>query len=197
MSIAEDKFERRTDEELMLGLASGESQCIDHLFLRHRQRVYAFFRRRVWDRARAEDLTQETFVAILRAARRYRAVASFRAYLFGIAFGLLRSYRTKAVLRSLSPFSRVKEEGREPAVSEEILWLRQGLARLDETDREILTLREYEQLQYAEIASLLKLPINTVRSRLFRAREALREQLAGQGRAKQMADGTEKSAGET
>ena len=54
------------------------------------------------------------------------------------------------------------------------MWVRQALQKLDESEREILMLREYEQLSYAEIADLLKLPVNTVRSRLFRARMAMK-----------------------
>jgi RNA polymerase sigma-70 factor (ECF subfamily) len=54
------------------------------------------------------------------------------------------------------------------------LWVRRAVERLDSIDREILLLREFEQLSYAEIADLLELPANTVRSRLFRARTALR-----------------------
>ncbi len=62
------------------------------------------------------------------------------------------------------------------------LWIRQALERLDESEREILMLREYEQLSYAEIAELLKLPVNTVRSRLFRSRMALKELLGAGAR---------------
>jgi RNA polymerase sigma factor (sigma-70 family) len=58
------------------------------------------------------------------------------------------------------------------------LWVRQALSRLDDDDREVIMLREFEQLSYDEIAAVLHLPINTVRSRLFRARAALRERLA-------------------
>jgi RNA polymerase sigma-70 factor (ECF subfamily) len=57
------------------------------------------------------------------------------------------------------------------------LWVRRAVEKLDPIDREILLLREFEQLSYAEIADLLELPLNTVRSRLFRARTALRDLL--------------------
>ena len=59
------------------------------------------------------------------------------------------------------------------------IWVKQALTKLEEMDREILMLREYEELSYAEIAKLLHLPLNTVRSRLFRARLALKTLLAG------------------
>lgn len=60
---------------------------------------------------------------------------------------------------------------------ESSLWVRQALEKLDGSEREILMLREYEQLSYSEIAELLRLPLNTVRSRLFRARMALKSHL--------------------
>jgi RNA polymerase sigma-70 factor (ECF subfamily) len=55
------------------------------------------------------------------------------------------------------------------------MWVRQALEKLDGIDREVVMLREYEQLSYAEIAQLLRIPVNTVRSRLFRARMALKD----------------------
>ena len=58
-----------------------------------------------------------------------------------------------------------------------VLWVRQAIAGLDSDDREILLLREYDQLSYEEIAALLSLPVGTVRSRLFRARLALKQRL--------------------
>ena len=57
------------------------------------------------------------------------------------------------------------------------IWVRDALATLDDGDREVLMLREYEQLSYQEIADLRGIPLNTVRSRLFRARQALKEAL--------------------
>ena len=57
------------------------------------------------------------------------------------------------------------------------LWVRQALDRLDAVEREILMLRQYEQLSYSEIANLLRIPVNTVRSRLFRSRLAMRSYL--------------------
>jgi RNA polymerase sigma factor (sigma-70 family) len=77
-------------------------------------------------------------------------------------------------------FEDAGREDREVAVRNTMdadLWLRDAVNKLERVDREILLLREFEQLSYAEIAELLRLPLNTVRSRLFRARAALRELL--------------------
>jgi RNA polymerase sigma-70 factor (ECF subfamily) len=64
-----------------------------------------------------------------------------------------------------------------------VLWVREALCKLDLHDREVVMLREYEQLSYAEIAQLLNIPLNTVRSRLFRARVALKRYLEPQSAA--------------
>jgi RNA polymerase sigma factor (sigma-70 family) len=77
-------------------------------------------------------------------------------------------------------FEGVGPEDREAAVRNTMdtdVWLRDAVNRLERMDREILLLREFEQLSYAEIAELLRLPLNTVRTRLFRARTALRDLL--------------------
>lgn len=55
------------------------------------------------------------------------------------------------------------------------MWVREAIAKLDGNDREVLLLREYEELSYEEIVGVLRVPVNTVRSRLFRARVALKE----------------------
>jgi len=171
--------EERTDEQLMQALARGDRMGFDELFLRYRQRIYAFYRRRTPDQSRAEDLTQETFLALLRAAGRYQPQAPFRTYLFAIAFRILGSERRRAAIRAFFFLPNVNPEPARIEPRAEILWLKQGLGRLEKSDRELMMLREFEQLSYAEIAELLRLPINTVRSRLFRARMALREKLEG------------------
>jgi len=170
-----------TDEQLMLRFGQGDQGAFEELFARHRQRVYAFYRRRVPGRERAEELTQETFLALLHSAGRYQPLAPFRTYLFAVAFRILGAERRKAALRSFLFLSGQKSEPSREDRREESLWLREALRRLEKTDREILMLREFEQFSYAEIAQLLHLPLNTMRSRLFRARTKLREKLEGVG----------------
>ena len=167
-----------SDEQLMIAFARGSSDAFTELFARHKQPLFGFFWRRVADRAQAEELTQETFVAVIRAAPRYEPSAQFRTYLYAIGLKTLRAYRRKAAFRAT--FLGSASEHAEPAAESGIvtqLFMREALRKLDGVDREILLLREFEQLNYAEIAELLKLPVNTVRSRLFRARAALREML--------------------
>jgi len=168
-----------SDEQLMSAFSRGSSDAFNELFKRYKQPLFGFFWRRLVDRAHAEELTQETFVAVIRAAPRYEPSAQFRTYLYAIALKILRAYRRKAAFRATflgSPAEHVEPAAESGVVMQ--LFMREALRKLDSMDREILLLREFEQLSYAEIAELLKLPVNTVRSRLFRAREALRELLS-------------------
>ena len=167
-----------SDERLMLAFTQGSSEAFTELFQRYKQPVYGFFCRRVLDPANAEELTQETFFALLRAAARYEPRALFRTYLYAIGFKILRSHRRKAAFRAtfLGQRDSLPDPPKQDA-TESGLWVRRAVEKLDPVDREIVMLREFEQLSYAEIADLLHLPLNTVRSRLFRARTALRELL--------------------
>ena len=169
----------QSDEELMIAFSRGQTDAFSALFTRYKQPLFGFFRRRVANPAQAEELTQETFLALLRAAARYQPSALFRTYLYAIGFKILSAYRRKAAFRAA--FLGEQPPGREPATNNAIetqALMRQAVGRLERLDREVLLLREFEQLSYAEIAELLGLPLNTVRSRLFRARLALHDLLA-------------------
>lgn len=174
------------DEQLMLQFQRGARAAFAELFERYRGPIYGFFRRRLNDAARAEELAQETFLAVLRRAARYEPRALFRTYLFGIALNLLAAERRKAG-RELNGAAEASEDGqaRMPFPQgdpDAAIWMRKALNQLDAQQREVLLLREYEQLSYAEIAAVLGVPLNTVRSQLFRARLALKGLLAPQRR---------------
>ncbi len=176
-----------TDEEWMVTLAKGSGRdgaprdqrttdaalAFEELFQRHKQPLYGFFRRRTHDPARAEELTQECFLAVLQSASRYRPTATFRTFLYAIGLNLVRADRRKSMFRAMFSGESKREPGADSG-AEQTLILRDALGHLDSTDRELLMLREYEELTYAELAELLDIPVGTVRSRLFRARAELR-----------------------
>ena len=180
-----------SDEQLMAAFSRGSTDSFGELFTRYKQPMFGFFRRRLRDPAQAEELTQETFLALLRAAAHYEPTATFRTYLYAIGFNILRSHRRKAAFRAM--FHGIWDgEAVTRNTMDSDMWLRDGVNRLERMDREILLLREFEQLSYAEIAELLRLPLNTVRSRLFRARTALRDLLAAPAPKSSPKDFTEK-----
>jgi RNA polymerase sigma-70 factor (ECF subfamily) len=167
-----------SDEQLMVAFSKGSADAFNGLFSRYKQPLFGFFRRRLADPSQAEELTQETFLVIVRSASRYQPTALFRTYLYAIALKILQAHRRKAAFRAAF---WVAAASREPVVqntSDVEVALRHAVGKLEPTDREILMLREFEQLKYEEIAKVLDLPVNTVRSRLFRARTALRDMLA-------------------
>jgi len=169
-----------SDEALMLEFQAGSRPAFEELFARYREPLHGFFRRRIDSRRpdsreRAEDLTQETFLAVIRGSSRYEPRAPVRTYFYGIAFKLLAAEQRK---QAAHPQTEIAVEPVADAASDIVLWVRRALEKLDPAEREILMLREYEQLSYAEIAELTRIPVNTVRSRLFRARLALKEHLA-------------------
>ena len=169
---------RPPDEELMLAWSRGSTEALAELFSRYKQPIYGFFRRRTRDTAQAEELTQEAFLVLVRKAAAYEPRAPFRTYLYVIAFKILRSHRRKVMFRAaFFGNAGTKREAGKSDATEAGLWVRRAGEKLDRTEREILMLREYEQLSFGEIGTLLGLPLNTVRSRLFRARQALRELL--------------------
>lgn len=177
-----------SDEVLMLRFQAGSRESLEELFERYRKPLHGFFCRRLSSRERSEDLAQETWMAVLRGAERYQPRALFRTYLYGIALNLLANERRRNVKQKTTGVEEREIADREVLESEQ--WIREALAKLDPTEREIILFREYEQLSYSEVADLLRIPLNTVRSRLFRARMELRrlldpnsEAIAIQGRS--------------
>jgi RNA polymerase sigma-70 factor (ECF subfamily) len=169
-----------SDEALMLEFQGGSRAAFEELFARYRKPLHGFFGRRLNNPARAEDLVQETFVVVIRGASRYEPRALVRTYLYGIALKLLAVERRKFLTSRTSggPAPEPKTDG----TPESVLWVRQAMEKLEEPEREILMLREYEQLSYSDIAELLRIPVNTVRSRLFRSRLALKSYLESEAK---------------
>ena len=165
-----------SDEDLIADVKRGSRTAFETLFERYRDPVWRFFGRRTSDPARAEELAQDTFVAVLDGAKRYDGRGSFRSYLFGVAYNVLLADRRKAAFRATTP---IETEPIDPQTADPdaAIWVRHALATLEDDDREILMLREYEQLSYQEIADIRQAPLNTIRSQLFRARAALRAAL--------------------
>ncbi len=163
------------DEELMMAFQKGSTESFSELFLRYRDPLFGFFRRRLSNRTRAEELTQECFLAVLQGAERWEPRATFRTYLYAIALKLTAAeYRRSQ--REPQHTSDADEVGQSNA-TEADLGVRRAVAALDTEHREVVLLREFEGLSYEEIAVALRIPLNTVRSRLFRARMSLKELL--------------------
>jgi RNA polymerase sigma-70 factor (ECF subfamily) len=164
---------QRSDEELMQAFKRGEALAFRELFDRYKNPIYGFVRRRLNDSSRAEEITQDVFLALVQQQKNYEVRASFRTFLYRIALNRVASERRK-MAEAPAPDPEGAVGGNIGAVQQ----VREALARLEPERREIVMLREYQGLSYQEIAQVLNVPVGTVRSRLFRAKLALRELLA-------------------
>lgn len=147
--------------------------------------LYNFAHWLTQDRAEAEDLVQETYAKALRGFSSFQAGTNFRAWMFRILRNSFLS--SKSGLKATVPIEEDElppEAARGDSTPESLLLaqadrntVRAALAQLPVHFREILLLCEVEEMSYQEIAQALSIPVGTVMSRLFRARQALRNQL--------------------
>lgn len=183
------------DAELVAQCRRGENAAFEQLVRRYQDRVFNTCWRICGNRSEAEDLTQEAFVKALLAIDRFDGRSGFFTWIFRIATNLAISERRKSgrrATRSLNVPSRdgdaestgdhVPSDG--PGPDEQVCDSERhglalaALASLDEEQRAIVILRDMESFGYDEIAEILDIPTGTVKSRLHRARLALRDKLA-------------------
>ena len=182
-----------SDEELMKRYQRGDVAAFEALLRRHRTALHAFLARLTGDRARAEDLAQETWLRIVAAAPRWERRARFTTWAFGIARNLAVDDARRAVHRAaesldapgeggLSRGDAVAGAGPDPERAAESARLRPrleaALAALPLEQREVFVLREYAGVPFAEIAQITGAPVPTVKSRMRYALDALRGALA-------------------
>ena len=156
----------------MQAFKRGDGPAFRELFDRYKNPIYGFVKRRVDDPGRAEEITQDVFLALVQSRNGYEVQSSFRTYLYRIAMNRVASEHRKT--RENPDPSDPRAAG-DPAVVQQV---RDALEKIEPEQRQIVMLREYEGLSYQEIADVLKVPVGTVRSKLFRAKLALRELLA-------------------
>lgn len=163
-----------SDEFLMAAFTQGDRESFDRLVSRYSSVLDAYFRRRLPDDGRAEELRQETLLAILSLATSYEEKGRFRSLLFSIAHRKLVSAR-----RAEKRAEPVTEELPAPAAHPESLPIRRALADLPEPLRETLMLKFFEGLTAAEVGEVLGCSPDAVRARVFRAKSILARRLYG------------------
>ena len=186
-----------TDQKLVQRAQRGDLRAFDLLVLKYQGRISALVSRYLSDSGDVEDVTQEAFIKAYRALERFRGDSAFYTWLYRIAANAAKNHlvakgrrpRSDASIEDAEAFDEfgLNSDSGSPeaiAMGDELVGVVDAAVQaLPEELRAALTLRELEGLSYDDIAEVLECPVGTVRSRIFRAREAIdervREQIGG------------------
>ena len=186
--------ERGIDQKLVVRVQKGDKSAFDLLVRKYQHRIAKLVSRYVYDRSEVEDVTQEAFIKAYRAIKGFRGESAFYTWLYRIAINTAKNYLVAQGRRpSIADVETEEAEAsdigtganlRDAATPERQMLadeigrtVERVLATLPEDLRTAVTLREIDGLSYEEIAEVMDCPIGTVRSRIFRAREAIDKEL--------------------
>ncbi|RLJ17783.1 RNA polymerase sigma factor RpoE [bacterium endosymbiont of Escarpia laminata] len=184
--------ERQVDQELVIRVQQGDKKAFDVLVLKYQQKIANLVSRYIRDSHEVLDVTQEAFIKAYKAIPRFRGESAFYTWLYRIAINTAKNYLVAQGRRppswdvepetaeQLDEGSRLKEFGtpENHVLTEEITTtVQHAIDALPEDLRTAIVLRELEGMSYEEIAEAMSCPVGTVRSRIFRAREAIDKRL--------------------
>ncbi|MCX5654929.1 MAG: RNA polymerase sigma factor [Planctomycetota bacterium] len=181
--------EARRDVELVERLKKGDARALDELYRRHREAAYGIAYRLLGSREDALDVVQEAFIHVMRGIQAFRGQSSFRTWLYRIVTHAALDYRRWRALRVAESLDSdtstepvIEAEGRSPqeAAADRDLGaaIDKALSNISEKNRAALILYAIEGMSYKDVAGVLGISIGTVMSRIFNARQRLRELLA-------------------
>ncbi len=181
-----------SDALLVERTLAGDARAYELLVLKYQRRIQRLISRMVRDTDLVEDIAQETFIRAYRALHQFRGDAQFYTWLYRIAVNTAKKFLlelkrdplvTEAARQTDGDEDETSRSGNEPttdetpesvlAANEIAQAVNAAMEALPEDLRQAVTLREIEGLSYEEIAAVMDCPIGTVRSRIFRAREAI------------------------
>lgn len=185
--------ERDIDKRLVERVQHGDKKAFELLFSKYQRKLMRLVSRLVRDQAEAEDVVQEAFIKAYRALPQFRGDSAFYTWLYRIGINTAKNYLVTQGRRAPTSTDADVEEAetfddgerlRDVNTPESMLATKQiaqtvnsAMEALPEELRMAISLREIEGLSYDEIADVMECPIGTVRSRIFRAREAIAEKL--------------------
>ncbi|HEY0394830.1 MAG TPA: sigma-70 family RNA polymerase sigma factor [Candidatus Elarobacter sp.] len=170
------------DQALIAAALAGRSEAFGELVTRYERAVYHLAVRTLHDRTEAEDATQEAFFKAYRALGSFRPGAKFSTWIFTICYRACcdRLAKRKRISGDELPDRADPSAGPEALAerSDDAVRLRAAVDALPEKYRAVITLYHLQGKQYEEIATVLNLPLGTVKTHLFRAKEQLRKVLS-------------------
>lgn len=180
-----------SDDELFGMFRAGDADAFDALFDRWHGPVYNLARHMLLDAAGAEEVMQDTLMAVVRAAPRYESRGLFRAWIMGIArnrcVNRIESERARrralreSGLGVIDPPSRAGAPESAADADERVSVIKRAISGLPERQREAVVMYAFEEMPYAEVARAMGVPLNTVKTLIHRARAALARALGSRG----------------
>ncbi|GAB1265067.1 RNA polymerase sigma factor RpoE [Aurantivibrio infirmus] len=183
---------QETDQQLVERVQNGDKRAFDLLVIKYQHKILAIVGRYVRDNGEVHDVSQEAFIKAYRALKNFRGDSAFYTWLYRIAINTAKNH---LVARSRRPpasdvdmddaeFYSGSEVLKDQETPENLLFrdeldavIKATIDALPEDLKTAVTLREFEGLSYEEIAEVMDCPMGTVRSRIFRAREAIDKQV--------------------
>jgi RNA polymerase sigma-70 factor (ECF subfamily) len=187
-------FQALADGDLVAQAVAGREAGFEELVRRYQRPIAAYVYRMVGDYDSALDLTQEVFIKVYGSLARYRSEYKFSTWIYKIAHNAAIDHLRRHSMREQALFDEVAGEQRELAVpngkpspeqeyagKERRAEIEAVVGCLPASYKELVVLRHAHDLSYDEIAEVTGLPLGTVKNRLFRAREAMRQQFTERG----------------
>ncbi|MDD5632637.1 MAG: RNA polymerase sigma factor RpoE [Methylococcales bacterium] len=186
------KYSEQLDEDLVLRVQRGDKSAFDFLVIKYQHRIIQLVNRYVKDPSEAQDVAQEAFIKAYRALGNFRGDSAFYTWLYRIAINTAKNYLVSRSRRNSdfqvdiqdaevfenAPQLQGMETPERHLLNQEIInTIQEAIDKLPEDMRTAIMLREFDGMSYEEIAEAMDCPVGTVRSRLFRAREAIDNKL--------------------
>lgn len=180
--------DRETDQQLVERAQQGDTRAFDLLVRKYQHKITGLIGRYVHDHSEVQDVAQEAFIKAYRALGKFRADSAFYTWMYRIAINTAKNYLVAKGRRppgsdlDIGDAEIVDQSGRLSDIeTPEASMVRdqletavfEAIENLPEDLRTAITLREFDGLSYEDIASIMQCPVGTVRSRIFRAREAV------------------------
>ena len=186
------KYSEQLDEDLVLRVQRGDKSAFDLLVIKYQHKIVQLVNRYIKDPSEAQDVAQEAFIKAYRALGNFRGDSAFYTWLYRIAINTAKNYLVSRSRRSSdyqvdvqdaeaienAPQLQGMETPERLLLNQEIIdTIKTAIEKLPEEMRTAIMLREFEGMSYEEIAVAMDCPVGTVRSRIFRAREAIDNKL--------------------
>lgn len=189
---SQTRTSEQVDKELVVRVQQGDKSAYDLLVIKYQHKIIQLVNRYVKDPSEAQDVAQETFIKAYRALGNFRGDSAFYTWLYRIAINTAKNYLVARARRGFDAQVDVQDaeqienapqlQGMDTPerllLNQEIVEvIKAAIDKLPEEMRIAIMLREFEGMSYEEIALAMDCPVGTVRSRIFRAREAIDNKL--------------------